>query len=61
MRKARGKKKKEVLEKMKQKVIQKASVKGVDPEKVEKRWTEWEKVASYAFNKSKPTGDAWMA
>jgi len=61
LRKAMGKKQKAVLDKMKPKFINQASSKGLNPEKLEKIWTDWEKFASYAFNKSHSTCYAWIA
>jgi DNA polymerase-3 subunit alpha len=61
LRKAMGKKQKEVLDKMKPKFIEQASAKGHDAEKLEKIWKDWEAFASYAFNKSHSTCYAWIA
>ncbi|NCF42722.1 MAG: DNA polymerase III subunit alpha [Bacteroidetes bacterium] len=61
LRKAMGKKQKAVLDKMKPKFIAQASAKGLAVEKLEKIWTDWEKFASYAFNKSHSTCYAWIA
>ena len=61
LRKAMGKKQKSVLDKMKPKFINQASAKGLNTEKLEKIWTDWEKFASYAFNKSHSTCYAWIA
>ena len=61
LRKAMGKKLKPVLDKMKPKFIDQAIEKGFDSEKLEKIWTDWEKFASYAFNKSHSTCYAWIA
>jgi len=61
LRKAMGKKQKAVLDKMKPKFINQASAKGLNPEHLEKIWTDWEKFASYAFNKSHSTCYAWIA
>lgn len=61
LRKAMGKKQKAVLDKMKPKFINQASAKGLNPEQLEKIWTDWEKFASYAFNKSHSTCYAWIA
>ena len=61
LRKAMGKKQKAVLDKMKPKFIAQASAKGLASEKLEKIWTDWEKFASYAFNKSHSTCYAWIA
>jgi DNA polymerase-3 subunit alpha len=61
LRKAMGKKQKEVLDKMKPKFIEQASAKGHDAKKLAKIWTDWEAFASYAFNKSHSTCYAWIA
>lgn len=61
LRKAMGKKQKDVLDKMKPKFVQQASAKGHDAKKLEKIWTDWEAFASYAFNKSHSTCYAWIA
>lgn len=60
LRKAMGKKQKDVLDKMKPKFISQASEKGHDAEKLEKIWKDWEAFASYAFNKSHSTCYAWI-
>src|SRR5690554_2173624 len=61
LRKAMGKKQKDVLDKMKPRFIEQASAKGHDPEILEKVWKDWEAFASYAFNKSHSTCYAWIA
>jgi DNA polymerase-3 subunit alpha len=61
LRKAMGKKQKEVLDKMKPKFISQAAAKGHDEEKLEKIWKDWEAFAEYAFNKSHSTCYAWIA
>ena len=61
LRKAMGKKQKSVLDKMKPKFIGQAAAKGMDKEKLEKIWKDWEAFASYAFNKSHSTCYAWIA
>ncbi|MBC6368907.1 DNA polymerase III subunit alpha [Algoriphagus sp. AK58] len=61
LRKAMGKKQKDVLDKMKPKFVDQAAAKGHDPKKLEKIWTDWEAFASYAFNKSHSTCYAWIA
>src|SRR5699024_11614206 len=61
LRKAMGKKLIDVLEKMKPKFIKQATANGHDPKILEKIWTDWEKFASYAFNKSHSTCYAWVA
>ena len=61
LRKAMGKKQIAVLDKMKPKFINQAAAKGMASDKLEKIWTDWEKFASYAFNKSHSTCYAWIA
>jgi DNA polymerase-3 subunit alpha len=61
LRKAMGKKQKSVLDKMKPKFIKQAAAKGMDTDKLEKIWKDWEAFASYAFNKSHSTCYAWIA
>lgn len=61
LRKAMGKKQKDVLDKMQPKFIEQAVAKGHDKEKLEKIWKDWEAFASYAFNKSHSTCYAWVA
>lgn len=61
LRKAMGKKQKEVLDKMKGKFMEGAMGKGHPADKLEKIWTDWEAFASYAFNKSHSTCYAWIA
>ncbi|WP_373523146.1 DNA polymerase III subunit alpha [Aquiflexum sp.] len=61
LRKAMGKKQKDVLDKMKPKFVEQAASKGHDSKKLEKIWTDWEAFASYAFNKSHSTCYAWIA
>jgi len=61
LRKAMGKKQKDVLDKMKPKFIEQAGEKGHDKFKLEKIWKDWEAFASYAFNKSHSTCYAWIA
>ncbi|RRJ87369.1 DNA polymerase III subunit alpha [Paenimyroides tangerinum] len=61
LRKAMGKKQKEVLDKMKPKFVEQASAKGHDAKMLEKIWKDWEAFASYAFNKSHSTCYAWIA
>jgi len=60
LRKAMGKKQKDVLDKMKPRFIQQASEKGHPTEILEKIWKDWEAFASYAFNKSHSTCYAWV-
>ena len=61
LRKAMGKKQKDVLDKMKPKFVSQAAEKGHDPTVLEKIWKDWEAFASYAFNKSHSTCYAWIA
>ena len=61
LRKAMGKKQKDVLDKMKPKFISQAVAKGHEEEKLEKIWKDWEAFAEYAFNKSHSTCYAWIA
>jgi DNA polymerase III subunit alpha len=61
LRKAMGKKQRAVLDKMKPKFIEQAATKGMNKEKLEKIWKDWEAFASYAFNKSHSTCYAWIA
>ncbi|MBR9775772.1 MAG: DNA polymerase III subunit alpha [Cytophagales bacterium] len=61
LRKAMGKKQKNVLDEMKPKFINQAAAKGHDSKKLEKIWKDWEAFASYAFNKSHSTCYAWIA
>lgn len=61
LRKAMGKKQKDVLDKMKPKFIEQASQKGHNKTKLEKIWKDWEAFAAYAFNKSHSTCYAWVA
>lgn len=61
LRKAMGKKKKDVLAKLKPQFINQAKSKGFEEEKLEKIWKDWEAFASYAFNKSHSTCYAFVA
>ena len=61
LRKAMGKKQKDVLDKMKSKFMDGCKANGHDPEVCEKIWTDWEAFASYAFNKSHSTCYAFVA
>lgn len=61
LRKAMGKKKRDVLDKMKPKFVEQAKAKGHDEGKLEKIWRDWEAFASYAFNKSHSTCYAYVA
>jgi DNA polymerase III subunit alpha len=61
LRKAMGKKQKEVLDKMKSKFMDGCKANGHDPKICEKIWTDWEAFAQYAFNKSHSTCYAFVA
>jgi DNA polymerase-3 subunit alpha len=61
LRKAMGKKQKDVLDKMKSKFIEQAVANGHAEDKLEKIWKDWEAFAQYAFNKSHSTCYAWIA
>ena len=61
LRKAMGKKLKDVLAKMKPKFISQAMENGHPEDKLEKIWKDWESFAEYAFNKSHSTCYAWVA
>ncbi|MBR1665928.1 MAG: DNA polymerase III subunit alpha [Bacteroidaceae bacterium] len=61
LRKAMGKKLKDKLDHMKPKFIRQGEANGHDPKILEKIWTDWEKFASYAFNKSHATCYSWVA
>ena len=61
LRKAMGKKKKAIVDAMKPKFIKQGQENGHDPAVLEKIWGDWEKFASYAFNKSHATCYSWVA
>ena len=61
LRKAMGKKKKDIIDKMKPDFMTRGTANGHDADKLEKIWTDWEAFASYAFNKSHSTCYAWVA
>jgi len=61
LRKAMGKKQRDVLDKMKPKFISQAAEKGHPEDRLEKIWKDWEAFAEYAFNKSHSTCYAWIA
>ncbi|NDD35674.1 MAG: DNA polymerase III subunit alpha, partial [Flavobacteriia bacterium] len=61
LRKAMGKKLKDVLDKMKPKFVEGGAERGHDATVLEKIWKDWEAFASYAFNKSHSTCYAWIA
>ena len=61
LRKAMGKKLKDKLDALKPKFIRGGQKNGHDPKVLEKIWSDWEKFASYAFNKSHATCYSWVA
>ena len=61
LRKAMGKKKKDIVDAMKPKFIDCGKKNGHDPKILEKIWADWEKFASYAFNKSHAACYSWVA
>ncbi len=61
LRKAMGKKQRDKLDQMKPKFLKQGQSNGHDPAILEKIWGEWEKFASYAFNKSHATCYSWVA
>ena len=61
LRKAMGKKQKDKLDMLKPKFIEGGKSNGHDPKTLEKIWNDWEKFASYAFNKSHATCYSWVA
>ncbi|UKN02971.1 DNA polymerase III subunit alpha [Paracrocinitomix mangrovi] len=61
LRKAMGKKKFDLLAKMKPQFLDQGEANGHDRKVLEKIWVDWEAFASYAFNKSHSTCYAWIA
>ena len=61
LRKAMGKKLKDVLDSLKGLFIEGGTRNGHPQEMLEKIWADWEKFASYAFNKSHATCYAWVS
>ncbi len=61
LRKAMGKKKIDIVNAMKPKFIEGGKKNGHDPAILEKIWADWEKFASYAFNKSHAACYSWVA
>ena len=61
LRKAMGKKIAAMLAMLKPKFIEGGKKNGHDPKILEKIWADWEKFASYAFNKSHAACYAWVA
>ncbi len=61
LRKAMGKKMIEKMNELKALFLDGGQANGHDPEVLEKIWADWEKFASYAFNKSHATCYSWVA
>jgi DNA polymerase III subunit alpha len=61
LRKAIGKKQKNILDKMKERFIEGAKRKGYSQKILEKIWKDWESFSYYAFNKSHSTCYAYIA
>ena len=61
LRKAMGKKKLDLLAKLKPKFLDQGEANGHNRDRLGKMWTDWEAFASYAFNKSHSTCYAWVA
>ncbi|MFI3293278.1 MAG: DNA polymerase III subunit alpha [Rikenellaceae bacterium] len=61
LRKAMGKKLRDKLDEMKPKFVEGGVANGHDPKVLDKIWGDWEKFASYAFNKSHATCYSWIA
>ena len=61
LRKAMGKKKKAIVDQMHPLFIEGGKKNGHDPKVLDKIWTDWEKFASYAFNKAHATCYSWVA
>ena len=61
LRKAMGKKLIDKMMALKEKFLKGGQANGHKPEVLEKIWADWEKFASYAFNKSHATCYSWVA
>ncbi|MBD5234745.1 MAG: DNA polymerase III subunit alpha [Bacteroidales bacterium] len=61
LRKAMGKKLIDKMNELKDKFLEGGQAKGHKKDVLEKIWSEWEKFASYAFNKSHATCYSWVA
>ena len=61
LRKAMGKKQKEKMDELKVKYLEGGQKNGHDKKTLEKIWADWEKFASYAFNKSHAACYSWVA
>lgn len=61
LRKAMGKKLKDVMDKLKEQFVNGCLERGYEKKKVEKIWGDWEAFAQYAFNKSHSTCYAYVS
>jgi DNA polymerase-3 subunit alpha len=61
VRRAMGKKKREELDKHKERFLERATAKGHDRAKLEKLWASFEGFADYAFNRSHACAYGWLA
>ena len=61
LRKAMGKKQMAILQELKGKFMTGGKANGHDPKILDKIWADWEKFASYAFNKSHAACYSWVA
>lgn len=61
LRKAMGKKQIDKMNALKEKFLKQGQANGHNPKVLEKIWKDWEKFASYAFNKSHATCYSWVA
>ena len=61
LRKAMGNKQIAKMMELKDKFLRQGAENGHDPKVLEKIWADWEKFASYAFNKSHATCYSWVA
>ena len=61
LRKAMGKKQIDKMQQLKKKFMEQGEGNGHPAEALEKIWADWEKFASYAFNKSHATCYSWVA
>ncbi len=61
LRKAMGKKQMKILQELKGKFMTGGKANGYDPKILDKIWADWEKFASYAFNKSHAACYSWVA
>ena len=61
LRKAMGKKQRDKLDQLRPKFLEQGQQNGHPLDKLQKIWADWEKFASYAFNKSHATCYSWVA